>query len=320
MSSTQLLSRPEIRANYFEQLEIQTQATWLDGMTEYQGGVNSAEGQYPMTSNVPKMEEAIGPFNPPALTSNVMIIRNKVYRNGLRIPKWDLRRDRTGQLSKRTGEFSQTGLTHWMELASELLNNGEAAICSTGFPFFYEAHNDGGADYSNLIDKDDVPELAVVSAGAPTAYEFAMAINAIIPLFFAFRDEQGRSRNRLARKFLVMVPISLMAVASQAITSPTLAVAGGGNINNPLINTMFSIEFDINPDLDWETDFTVSRMDGIQKPIIRQEEQELSVEVFGPESEYYRLNDEALIKVDTSRNVGFGIPWQTIKAQLSNKP
>lgn len=317
VQSTQYLSRAEIVARYYERLDAQTNSLWLGGLTEYVPS-KAASNLYKMISMVPQLQEAIGATEAEALTTNGFEIRNKEYKAALKIPKMDLRRDQTGLLNARIGEFSQRGLSHWLKLCTTLIENGHAATCYTGSYFFATNHSEGNSGtYKNLLTSNEVSDLNVGTATAPTPYEMAKAILGVVMWFFTYLDDQGEPRNEMARNFLVMVPVGLFGAALTAATKATLDT-GSGSIDNPLANNpKFKIDVDVNPRLSWTDKFVVSRTDGFLKPLIRQEEQLLETDVFGPESEHFRLNDEALIKINTFRNVGYGTPWQMIRATLS---
>lgn len=317
VQSTQYLSRAEIYAQYYERLNAQTNALWLAKLTEYVPS-NAASNLYKMISMVPAYEEAIGAVDPVTLTTNGFEIRNKEYKAALRIPKMDLRRDQTGLLSARIGDFTGRGLSLWLKLCTTLVLNGHVGTCYTGTTFFSTTHSEGNSGtYKNLLTKTEVPALQVVAPTAPTPYEMAKAILGMCLYFYTYLDDQGEPRNEMARKFHVMVPLNLGGATMSAVTKATLET-GSGTIDNPLVNNgSFEVTFDINPRLTWTDKFTVSVADGFLKPLIRQEEQTIETDVFGPESEHFRKNDEALIKGNTWRNVGYGTPWQMARGTLA---
>lgn len=310
MASTQRLSREELIGTYYEKMEQVPPTAWLGGMSEYVPS-GAVANSYRMTGMVPRLKEGSGPLEAEALTQNEFTIRNKEYKAGLRIPANDLRRDQTGQLAARIADFSAEGDDHFMELLSTLIMNGESALCYTLQPFFSASHVEGDSGtYSNLWAHGDTPSLQVTDPDNPTDYEFMKAVKQIIPKFYAYKDDKGRPRNRRARKFMIMVGTNLMTQA-MACTSDGQLDTGSGTIKNPLVgNKKFTLDFDVNPDLTWTNKFVIARVDGNLKPLIRQEEVKVKPDVFGPESEYFRLNDEALIKINTTRSVGYGTPWQ----------
>lgn len=298
---------------YYERLDQRVNATWLNGLTEYVPS-KRASNLYKMIGMVPQLEEENGPAEAQGLIVNEYELRNKKFGARLRIPEEDLDRDETGQLVTRISDFTKRPISHWMKLCSTLIENGESGVCYTGQPFFSASHVEGDSGtYRNLITYSQVGALEVSSTTAPTPYEFANAILALIPLFYAFKDDKGEPRNEMARKFLVMVPVGLMGPAFSAATQPVL-YTGSGTVNNPLINDRFQVEVDVNPRLTWTDSFTIAITDGDLKPLIRQEEKATSLVVFGPESEYFELHDEALIRIKTRRNAGYGTPWQMLKA------
>jgi len=114
--------------------------------------------------------------------------------------------------------------------------------------------------------------------------------------------------NEDASQFMVMVPVSLMNVAMQAVATPA-QVAETQTVLQSL-KTNFGISVVRNARLsDWTESFVVFRTDSFIKSFIRQEETGVSLKVKGAGSEYEFDNDAHQYGVDTWRNVGYGY-WQ----------
>jgi phage major head subunit gpT-like protein len=71
----------------------------------------------------------------------------------------------------------------------------------------------------------------------------------------------------------------------------------------------FSIELAVNPRLTWTDKFALFRTDGDVKPLIRQEEEAVSMSAIAEGSEEEFKNNRHLYGVKAIRNVGLGY-WQ----------
>jgi len=123
-------------------------------------------------------------------------------------------------------------------------------------------------------------------------------------------DDRAKPMNENAKNFLVMTGPSLWMYLVPAIVNQTIN-QGDTNTIKSLQQDGFNVRVAANPRLTHTVEFEVYRTDAPLKPFIRQEEIPLeeNLDVFGPESEHYRLNDQMLVKAYTRRAVGYG-RWQ----------
>ena len=112
--------------------------------------------------------------------------------------------------------------------------------------------------------------------------------------------------NENARRFLLMVPTSLMDVANAAINN---AVLSGAETNDLAATRNFAIDYVVNPRLNWANKFVVFRTDGSVSPFIRQEETPVQLNAIAEGSEEEFKNQRHLYGVDCWRSVGYGY-WQ----------
>lgn len=306
--SAQALSSRAVVGMYYEALNDQTGASWINAVSNYFTSDQDVE-TYPWLSSVPALREWIGGRNAKGFTTNQIEIANTHFEATIEIALKDLRRDKTQQLQARIGEFSQRGLTHFASLLSTLIASGQTVDCYDGKKFFATDHSEGkSGTQSNLI-TTDISALPATAHGTPTApspEEMQQAILASIAQFYALKDDKGEPINETASQFTVLVPVGLSMATISAMTMVRAAAATTFSMEN------FSVTAATNPRLTsagWTDKFVTVRTDGFIKPFIRQEETEPTLKLKGEDSEYAFDNDKIQIGIDTWRNVGFG-RWQ----------
>ena len=153
-----------------------------------------------------------------------MTIENKHFEATLEISTKDIRRDKTGQIKIRINELADRTNSHWAQLLSKLIINGESTVCYDGQYFFDTDHEEGNSgQQSNKI-------TYTAEAGETSLKEdlFRRAMLKGIENILSFKDDQGEPFNENASRFLIMVPTTMWHVAKSAIAVP-LAVGGGTN-------------------------------------------------------------------------------------------
>lgn len=239
-------------------------------------------------------------------------LRNREYDGGLNLQRRDIERDKTGQIMAQVADFSTRCAGHWMELLSTLMLAGDGTTlgnCYDATTFFSASHGERkSGTQKNLLTKTTVTELQVTIAAKPTSTEAVNAILGVITHMLATKDDMGYPMNADAREFLVMTAPALWGRLVPAVSNATVN-QGDTNTIVSLAADGFIISLAANPLLDYTTEFDVYRTDAPLKPFIRQEEIPLELDVLGPESEHYRLNNQMLVKAYARRAVGFG-RWQ----------
>lgn len=307
MDQSRLSSRAVV-GMYYEALAANAGAAWIDQVSNYFTSDQSSE-EYAWLGMPPTLREWIGGRNAKGFTSNGVTIANKHYEATLEIALKDMRRDKTGQISARVGEFAQRGQSHFASLLSTLIVNGESTACYDGQYFFDTDHSEGDSGtLSNDITTDisALPASVHGSATAPSPEEMQQAILASISQMYTFKDDRGEPINEDASSFLVMVPVGLSQAALAALSMVRQAGVSSFAVDN------FDVRLAINPRLtaaSWTDKFVVVRTDGSIKPLIRQEETMPELKVKDENSEYAFDNDAIQLGLDTWRNVGYG-RWQ----------
>jgi phage major head subunit gpT-like protein len=271
---------------------------------------DQASEEYAWLGASPAMREWIGGRHAKGLTENSLTITNKKFEATMEILGDWLRRDKVGQIRQRVAQIAARANTHWASLLSTLVLNGPSSVCYDGQYFFDTDHSEGSSgtqDNDLSITIAGLPAAVHGSVTNPSPEEMQQCIIQAIAAMMGFKDDQGEPMNEDARKFIVMVPISLWIPARNAVG---MALKGYGE-STQLDLRDFNISVAGNARLSsWTDEFAVFRADGANKPLIRQEEVPLKVTAKAEGSEMEFDEDKHQYGVWASRNVGYAF-WQS---------
>ena len=312
MSDLQDWGSNAIRGMYFAARESNAGASWLGGVSNLFGSDQASE-TYKFLGANSTFRQWVGQRQANGFRGDGVTILNVHYENTIEIAKTDLRRDKTGQLQARIGEFSMSGDTHWASLVSTLIVNGEATVCYDGQYFFDTDHvtaSSGSQSNDITVDISAMPAALHGVVTAPSAEEMQWAILKGCLQIASLKDDRGEPMNENASRFLVMVPFGLAPAAMAAVSQ--LNVAQNPNNMNPNLFRGLNVEVVSNVRLDaagWTDKFAVFRTDSPIKALIRQTEQEDELKLKGAGSEFEFDNDAWQIGLDGWRGCGYGY-WQ----------
>ena len=305
----ELITSRTVVGMYYERLAALANIGWVDKVSNYFTSDQASE-QYAWLGMPPALREWIGGRHAKTLREDGQIVTNKHYEATIDFLLKDLRRDKTGQVQARIGEFAQRGFSHFASLLSTDIINAESTVCYDGQYFFDTDHSEGSSGtQSNDITTDisALPAQVHGSVTVPSPEEMQQAIQKSITTMLGFKDDQGEPLNEDAMQFLVMVPNGLANPARSALS--TLRQSGPGTVDMD----GYDISMAINPRLtssgSWTDKFATFRADGSVKPLIRQEETSPALKVKDENSEYAFDNDAVQIGIDTWRGTGYG-RWQ----------
>ena len=306
------LSSRAIIGRYYKRLNQKSGMAWVEAVSNYFTSDQESE-TYKWLGQVPVMRNWVGGRQAKGFTTNGLTIENKHFEATLEIPLVDLRRDKTGQIEVRINELADRTNSHWAQLLSKLIINGESTVCYDGQYYFDTDHKDGNSGVqSNKTQVDLTAFAGQIDGGAvgtpqlPSESALRLAILKTIQQILSFKDDQGEPMNENASKFLVVVPTSLWYLAKSAVSVP-LTVGGATNMVKVLDEVDISISQ--NPRLGWDDKFAIFRTDSSVKPFIRQEEKNIQLKAIAEGSELEFKHDKHWYGVDTWRNVGYGF-WQ----------
>lgn len=307
MGIERISSRAVIGA-FYATLEQETGVGWVNDLGMHFNSDQETE-EYAWLGNVPAMREWVGGRHAKGFSENKITLRNKHFEATIEILVKDLRRDKSGQAIIRIQELATRALAHWGSLLSTLIVNGASGVCYDQQYFFDTDHEeDDSGQQSNKIDVDisALPSaIHGLSVTAPSIGEIQQTILKGIIQILKFKDNQGEPMNEMAKKFTVMVPMSLYPVASEAINVPP-----GTDLSQQGLPSEFKVTVVPNTRLDaWTDKFAVFRTDGRVRAFIRQDEDGIGLKAKAEGSDFEFDNDAHQYGVDTWRNVAYGY-WQ----------
>lgn len=305
----QLLSSRAIMGMYFARLETDPGMGWMDGVANLFGSDQASE-TYNFLGQSPAMREWIGGRQAKGFSGQGITIVNKHYEATLEVRKVDARRDKTGQLTARVNEFTDRAQTHWASLLSTLLINAPSTVCYDGQYYFDTDHSEGSSgtqDNDITVDISALPAAVHGVVTAPSVEEMQQSILKAIAQILSFKDDRGEPMNENARRFVVIVPVSLYLVAVAACS--TLVTAALQQNLNPNIVAGLNVDVQMNARLTWTDSFAVFRTDSPIKGFIRQTEQDVELKAKAEGSEFEFDNDAWQFGIDAWRGVGYGY-WQ----------
>lgn len=318
MSLNELSSRAIIGL-YYKRLSQKTGMDWIEAISNYFTSDQESE-TYKWIGQVPVMREWIGGRQAKGFTTNGLTIENKHFEGTLEIMTKDLRRDKTGQITTRINEFADRTNSHWAQILSKLIINGESTVCYDGQYYFDTDHAEGkSGTQSNKLQLDLTSYAEQIDGGkvgiatAPSEAAFRLAALRVIQQILSFKDDQGEPMNENASKFLIKVPTSMWHIAKAALAVPLTV---GGSTNAIKVMNELDISVAQNPRLPWSDKFAVFRVDSAVKPLIRQEEEGVKLKAIAEGSELEFKHDKHWYGVDTWRNVGYGYWQHSCLAQL----
>lgn len=308
MDQQQLSSRAII-GMYFARMEQNAGLPWI-GMLANQFASDQSSETYKFLGQSPAMREWIAGRQAKGFSGEGVTIVNKHYEATLEVRKVDARRDKTSQIEARVQEFYDRSNTHWASLLSTLLINAPATACYDGQYFFDTDHSEGASGTQNNDITVDISALPAAVHGvvtAPSVEEMQQSILQGIAQILSFKDNQGEPMNENARRFMVVVPVSLYLTAVAACSTLT-TMALQQNLN-PNIIAGLTVDVQMNPRLTWTDSFAVFRTDSPIKAFICQTEQEVELKAKAEGSEFEFDNDAWQFGIDAWRGVGYGY-WQ----------
>ncbi len=301
-----------IRGQYYSRLQQYEGTSWIDRISIQFPSDEEIE-DYAWLGTPPGFSEHKGERQVEDLREYFYQIRNKEYDAGLKIKRKLIERNKTTQVDALIDDFAVRTGAHWTELLSTLLLAGTGSTlgnCYDGQYFFDSDHVSGASGtQKNLLTNSEVAALDVTTAAAPTPVEAAKAILGVIGYMMSYKDDHGKPMNASAKEFLVMTsPVLWQFLAPGAYNR---LVSSGES--NPLVAVQetdgFRIGIVANPLLTYTTQFLTFRIDAPLRPLIRQNEVEVDLQIIGDGSENWKLNHEMLIMAYARRAVGFG-RWQ----------
>lgn len=294
------LSSRAIIGEFYNRLQMDLGMGWIPDVSMlFQS--NQESESYAWLGMAPTMREWIGGRNAKGFRENGITIRNKTFEGTLEVLVDEIRRDKTGQVMLRVAELAQRTNSHWASLLTTLLVAAEDAVCYDGHYFFDTDHSEGGSGTQD----NDLTGAAATNT-QPTAAEAETALMACVSAILGYKDDQGEPMSEGASNFRIMIPTVYISPFAAVLNNEFIA-AGQSNIVKNIDGFKFTLS--VNPRLSSGAKFYVFRADGLTKPLIRQEEEEVSVSAIAEGSELEFRENKHQYGVKAIRNVGYGY-WQ----------
>lgn len=308
------LSFAHVQGEYWLELEAAQETAWTETIAS-KFDSDQPQEEYPWLGQSPKMVPWTGERPTQVLTSDGLVVVNDDFTTNITISLKDWRRDKTGQLRKRTGEMADATVEHSMDLLSDLIKANGTAY--DGVAFYAGTHNVGGF----TIDNDVVAGDGLAGGSDPTTAQQSKNIQLMLQRALSFKGDEGRAINRRAKVWTIMVPTNLMGATFGAIAndfvgngeSNTLkaVVSGTGQFKGITFNVIVNTDLDDTPN-----QMHMFRSDARIMPFIYQEE---LVEIGGlPEtSEWAHLNKAVRFDADISCAAAYGRFELAVRGTLS---
>ena len=317
------LSNKGILGYFYARLESFMNASWASLIAGDAPPSDQETESYKFTGQVPPMSVKAGAVKLSKLNVQGLTLTNVKYQTGLRIEEDERRRDKTGQIQRRIDELAvRAGPEHWEKLLSALIDAGTGAVGYDNEYFFDSDHSDKGAAYttsqSNLVTSDidaiGAPSTTLGTTTVPSDIVMALSIVGAIAKMRAFKDDQGEPTNSQMQEIIAMFPATPIGAAG--LLACNLDRLGSG-YDNPVKGAGLKVTGVINPRLTWTDAFALFRKDYLGFPaLIRQEEYAPRAAMLAEGSDFWFNEDAVAMKVQASRNVGYGNWRNAIRIQL----
>ena len=273
----------------------------------------------PFTGAVPGLELFRGARQPQGLRAKQFTIGQRLFDSTMEIPVDWLRKDKTGQIQMRISEHARKGSAHWPSLLSTLIANGETGLAYDGMYYFDTARSWGGSGaQSNLLSIDisglPVPTDQKGSATDPSVGEIAKCIQAAIVAAIGFTDDRGDLFDPNPTGFLVMVPLTMLGAANEAVTQMYIGGCMTNSFKALADKQGFSVDVTGNPLLGWTDSFAVFNTSTDVKGLIRKGDgpdgQDIRVMALDENSEHATLTRNCQFIMEADREVEYG-EWRS---------
>lgn len=321
--STSFLNRSQVRSEFQLRIEENPYVQLVDRLALRTRSTAASE-RYNAVSRAPVPSKLLGSRRVKALTAKPIDIANDEFASAIDIRERDLRRDQSGELTRRMTDLAARYAAHPWRQISTLIKNGASSGYNSydGVTFFNTAHSFGDSgSQKNVLTSSEVASLDVSTANAPTPEEAVQAVLDCIGYSMGFLDDEGEPLMENARNWLVMCQFNLWGALTAAASANNLS-GGETNTIRALSADGFNLSVVTNPRL--YTAGTASavmylfNLDGIgDKPFIFQEEVAPEVDMKDESSDYFKDTRSYQVGVYASNGTGFGEPLRALKATFS---
>lgn len=293
----------------FHQLRSATDAPWVTALSGTPIPSDQASETYGGLTSVYPLSKWEGPRKVQELKGITYTIANQKFQAALRVLGEDLRREKTMQVDMRIQDLRRRWAQHWNRLLSQVIKEGETALCYDGQAFFDTDHQEGDSGQQS----NDITSSASAPT-TPTPTEAETAVWAMVTKLMELKDDTGEPVNDDADAFTLLVPPSLLKAFAGALNAENLVEGNGTRSNILIAYGGFTFDLRANSYLAtalgaaaWTTKVAMFVNNG--RALIRQNEVDLQISSKAEGSEFEHDHDMHEYGVMTSRAVGYG-RWQ----------
>lgn len=305
-----------IEGRFWRRFEEQKDKLFLPEIAIWNAETDQETEPYRFTGQRPQFREWSGERQLRSPEHYAYSLTNRKYEASEAIPVDDVRRDKTGQIMGRVGEYGAAAMDHWDLIGTEAIEAGTTALGYDGVAYFSAAHRIGRqtANQSNLLTASDSTVFNVSDPNTPTREELIAIIGYLVAHMRRFVDDQNRPMHGQAEKFCLVCPTNWETNANAA-TRNALTLQGG---TNQLLQQSYSVNPKVNARLSSQAVGYFFRTDDRGfGPLIAQEETGVELSVLGPGSDFYATKDAWFFGAKVLRAVGYGEPLDAIQFTLS---
>lgn len=230
--------------------------------------------KYGMLGSIPGVREWLGDRQFNELRAADFVLANKLWEDSLEILKTKLADDRMGMYKLLMPSLAKRAAQHPDKLLLQAMINGETQACWDGQLFYDTDHawGESGAQSNDLT-------YAAATGTVPTVEEFKAAFRQAVSALLGFKDDSGEPLIQPVIEgglsdLLVVVPLTLRAIANDAIESVLLSNSTNVVIDRPkIVTNTFA----------WSSGekFTVNYVGDMLKPFVFQEREPISRQMKG---------------------------------------
>ena len=277
---------------------------------------NQPQGEtYGLLQAIGGFQKWQGPVTADSLVTWNKSVKPDSYHNSVHVPRLEWTFDHFNVLRPQVQEMAIEADNFRFKLVTDRINNGHSETGIDDANFFSTTHSwNGGTNQSNLVSTNlnSLPAAVRGALTVPSAEEAGRLMMLGARTIVAFKNTRNTSQIIPTARFIVMVPISLVEPFAEAIGQTTYSYGVGNPIATlSRANLNFTFSVIANPLLNFTDSIAMFRVDAPLKPFILQELSPLSLEVFAEGTEYYKLNNQALV---SARWEGATANWMWLNA------
>ena len=303
-----LVTAKGVQGRVLQAIEERPQTALIDAITTQVDADNVTE-TIASLGTVPAMTEWIGERNEKGFKEHSVNVTSKDYELTIPVPRRLLRLDKTGQaqLGNLADQVALRVANHPRKHLFDVLNGTVTATGYDGEALFSDSHAAGDQSMDNNIDAD-ISTFPVTTHGTvaePSPAELIFSVMQGVEQMRTFVDDQGEVINEDLSEMVAILPSRYETAGRIAFGANAINQQDGAG-PNPLASEGLNITPVYSPRFTDTDAICLFEATGPVAPFLLVELEQPMIDVLGPESEYYKLNNQALILANRAYNLGIG--------------